>query len=253
MIKVLSFNVLCYGSDEHTWTSRAPLVIKVIKDVCPDSFGVQEAHKEWMDVLCAGLPEYAFVGVGREDGKDEGEFSAVFYKKDKFDVVDSGTFWLSETPETPSKGWDGVCYRVCSFAQLKDKESGETYVHMNTHLDHRGIVARKEGVKLIRAKAASFGGLPVVCTGDFNIEQDTDCYIDMVSENMRDARKFAPDTDDSFTFHAFKPETTQGFIDFVFFDEATIKPLRFNVENYKVDGQFYSDHYAVSAELEIIK
>ena len=122
---------------------------------------------------------------------------------------------------------------------------------MNTHLDHVGVVARTEGVKLIKEKAASFGGKPVVCTGDFNIEQDTDCYLEMVSGNMEDARKLAPDSDDSFTFHGFRPSKIQDIIDFVFVDKSTVKPVKFKVINKKEYGKFYSDHYAVFADLEI--
>lgn len=250
-MRVLSFNVLCYGNQTHFWTKRAPKVIQVIKEADPDSFGVQEAHKEWMDVLCAGLPEYSYVGVGRDDGKEKGEYSAVFYKKDKFEVADSGTFWLSETPDKPGKGWDAVCVRVCSWAKLVEKATGKTYVHMNTHLDHVGVTARVEGVKMIKEKAASFNGLPVVCTGDFNIDQDTDCYVEMVSGNMVDARKVSPDTDDSFTFHGFKPARIKHIIDFVFIDKNSVKPIAFKVINKKIGNRFYSDHYAVYADVEI--
>ena len=252
MMRVLSFNVLCYGNPPHFWLTRIPGVIKVIKDASPDSFGVQEAHKKWMKELCDNLPEYDYVGVGREDGVDDGEYAAVFYKKDLYEVVDSGNFWLSETPGKPSLGWDAACIRICTWAELKNKETGKTYIHMNTHLDHVGVVARTEGVKLIKEKAASFGGKPVICTGDFNIEQDTDCYLEMVSGNMEDARKIAPDSDDSFTFHGFKPSKIQDIIDFIFVDKNTVRPLKFKVVNRKEFRRFYSDHYAVYADIEFI-
>lgn len=251
-MRVLSFNVLCYGKEDHFWTDRAPCVIKVIKEYAPDSFGVQEAHKEWMDVLCENLPEYGFVGVGREDGKDKGEFSAVFYKKDKFKVIDSGNFWLSETPDKPGLGWDAACVRICSYAELESVDDCASYVHINTHLDHIGVQARIQGVKMIKEKAASFGGKPVVCTGDFNVDQDTDCYIEMVSDNMVDARKVSPETSDALTFHGFDPDKTKNIIDFVFLDKNTIKPVKFDVVDKKTDGIFYSDHYAVYADFEII-
>ena len=251
-MRVLSFNVLCYGNPPHFWLTRIPGVIKVIKDASPDSFGVQEAHKKWMKELCDNLPEYDYVGVGREDGVDDGEFAAVFYKKDLYEVVDSGNFWLSETPGKPSLGWDAACIRICTWAELKNKETGKTYIHMNTHLDHVGVVARTEGVKLIKEKAASFGGKPVICTGDFNIEQDTDCYLEMVSGNMEDARKIAPESDDSFTFHGFRPSKIQDIIDFIFVDKNTVRPLKFKVVNRKEFRRFYSDHYAVYADIEFI-
>ena len=251
-MRVMSFNVLCYGNPTHFWLKRIPGVVKVIKDASPDSFGVQEAHKKWMDALCENLPEYSYVGVGRDDGANEGEFSAVFYKKSLYEVVDSGNFWLSETPEKPSLGWDSACIRICTWAELKDKRTGKAYIHMNTHLDHIGVEARTQGVKLIKEKAASFNGKPVVCTGDFNIEQDTDCYVEMVSGNMADARKIAAETDDSFTFHGFKPGKIKATIDFVFVDKNNVKALKFKVINKKEFRRFYSDHYAVYADLELI-
>ncbi len=253
MYRILSFNLLCYGSRHRKWTKRAPLVYKIIREANPDSFGVQEAHYGWIKKLCKNLPEYDFVGVGRENGKKKGEFSAVFYKKDKFIASDSGNFWLSETPDTPgSKGWDAACIRVATYVKLTDKETGKSYIHFNTHLDHVGIQAQINGAKMIQEKAASFGGVPVVCTGDFNVYQDSDCYNTMVSGNMADARKLAPETDDCYTFHGFKPEKIRDIIDFVFVDEATVKPINFKVINKMINGNFYSDHNAVYADVELV-
>ena len=251
MYRILSFNLLCAGKAQRTWRKRVPKVISIIKEANPDSFGVQEAHWEWMKKLTRYLPEYSYVGVGREDGKKDGEFSAVFYKKDKFTASESGNFWISETPEKPSKGWDSACTRIATFVKLTDKENSKEYIHFNTHLDHVGIIAQINGAKMIQEKAASFGGLPVVCTGDFNVYQDSDCYNTMVSGNMKDARKLAPDSDECYTFHGFRPEEIQSRIDFVFVDEATVKPVRFKVINKMVDGDFYSDHNAIYADVEI--
>ena len=252
MHRVLTFNLLCAGKGERAWEKRVPKVVKIIREADPDSFGVQEAHWEWMQALTENLPEYDYVGVGREDGDKDGEFSAVFYKKDKFTASESGNFWISETPEKPSKGWDSACTRIATFVKLTDKTDGSSYVHFNTHLDHVGRIAQINGAKMIQEKAASFGGVPVVCTGDFNVYQDSDCYNTMVSGNMKDARKLAPDSDECFTYHGFRPEEIQARIDFIFVDEATVRPLRFKVINKLVDGDFYSDHNAVYADIELI-
>ncbi|MBQ2904045.1 MAG: endonuclease/exonuclease/phosphatase family protein [Clostridia bacterium] len=251
MYRILSFNLLCAGKEQRTWQKRAPKVISIIREANPDSFGVQEAHWEWMETLSQNLPEYSYVGVGREDGKKDGEFSAVFYKKDKFTASESGNFWISETPEKPSKGWDSACTRIATFVKLTDKENGKEYIHFNTHLDHVGRIAQINGARMIQEKAASFGGLPVVCTGDFNVFQDSDCYNTMVSGNMKDARKLAPDSDECYTFHGFRPDEIHERIDFVFVDEATVKPVSFKVINKMVDGDFYSDHNAIYADVEI--
>ncbi len=252
MFRIMSFNLLCWGKDSRYFKNRIPLVCQVIREAKPSSFGVQEAHIEWMNALRENLPEYDFVGVGREDGKEDGEFAAVFYLKDEFTASDSGNFWISETPDVPSKGWDSACTRVATYVKLTHKESGKEYIHFNTHLDHVGRIAQINGAKMIQEKAASFGGVPVVCTGDFNVLQGSDCYETMISSNMGDARTMAPDTDDCYTFHGFKPDEIQHIIDFVFVDKATVKPLRFKVINKLIDGEFYSDHNAVYADVELI-
>ena len=180
MYRVLTFNLLCAGKKHRKWYKRAPLVYQIIREANPDSFGVQEAHWEWMKKLIKNLPEYDYVGVGRDDGKKKGEFSAVFYKKDKFVASDSGNFWLSETPDKPGKGWDAACIRIASYVKLTDKKTGKSYVHFNTHLDHVGEIARIEGVKMIQQKAASFGGVPVVCTGDFNTTEGSEIYNNLL-------------------------------------------------------------------------
>ncbi len=252
MFRIMSFNVLCWGHDHRNYKYRIPLVCQIIREAKPSSFGVQEAHIEWMTALKEGLPEYDYVGVGREDGKEDGEFAAVFYLKDEFTASDSGNFWISETPDVPSKGWDSACTRIATYVKLTHKESGKEYIHFNTHLDHVGRIAQINGAKMIQEKAASFSGVPVVCTGDFNVLQGSDCYETMVSANMGDARMMAPDSDDTFTYHGFKPDEIQHIIDFVFVDKATVKPVNFKVINKLVDGEFYSDHNAVYADIELI-
>ncbi len=252
MFRIMSFNLLCWGNGHRFFENRIPLVCQIIREAKPSSFGVQEAHIEWMTALKENLPEYDYVGVGRDDGKEEGEFTAVFYLKDEFTASDSGNFWISETPDVPSKGWDSACTRVATYVKLTHKESGKEYIHFNTHLDHVGRVAQINGAKMIQEKAASFGGVPVVCTGDFNVEQGSDCYNTMISANMADARTLAPDSDDCYTFHGFKPEEIRTIIDFVFVDKATVRPLNFKVINKLIDGEFYSDHYAVYADVELI-
>lgn len=251
MFRVMSFNILCGGKGLRTWRKRVSRVVKIIKEVNADSFGVQEAHYEWMKKFKRYLPEYDYVGVGREDGKKKGEFAAVFYKKDKFTASDSGNFWISETPEKPSKGWDSACTRVATYVKLTEKESGKSYIHFNTHLDHVGRIAQINGAKMIQEKAADFGGLPVICTGDFNVFQDSECYNTMVSGNMKDSRKLAADSDECYTFHGFRPDEIHERIDFIFVDEATVKPVTFKVVNKLINGDYYSDHNAVYSDFEL--
>ena len=252
-IKVISFNILCGGPEGKYWTDRKDMVTSFLGSEHPDSFGVQEAHINWMNTLRAALPEYAFVGVGRDDGKEDGEFSPVFYLKDKYEVVDSGTFWLSETPDTPSYGWDAACRRVCSYAKLREKSTGCIYVHMNTHLDHRGQAARVNGLQLVLDKAAEFAE-PVVCTGDFNFEEGCDLYKQMTSGKLQDSKFAADETMNSFTFNAFLPDIKKddppAIIDYINISRD-IKAKKYSVCTDKPGGKFPSDHFPVIAELTI--
>ncbi|MBQ6266436.1 MAG: endonuclease/exonuclease/phosphatase family protein [Clostridia bacterium] len=250
MFRIISFNLLCAGRDERRWENRVPLVCRVINEYQPDSFGVQEAHIGWMNALRANLPDYDDVGVGREDGKEDGEFSAVFFRKDRLRALKNETFWISETPDRPSRSWETACTRIATWALLEEIATGKQYVHINTHLDHVSRLAQVNGAKMLQQKAAEFSGLPVVCTGDFNVPQGSDCYETMVSANMGDARMLAPETDDCFTFHGFEPDRIQEIIDFIFVDRAAVRPLKFRTINKTFDGAFYSDHYAVCADLE---
>ena len=127
-VRVMSFNIRCLNVGKDTWEDRIGIVTETINKSNADSVGVQEATTEWMETLDKELTSYAWVGVGRDDGKTQGEFSSIFYLKNKYNLIDSGTFWLSETPDTPSLGWDAGCNRVCTWAVLENKETKEQYV-----------------------------------------------------------------------------------------------------------------------------
>ncbi len=255
-MKIMSFNILCGGPEGHSWPQRKDLVADTIRKEMPDSFGVQEAHYNWMKILVAALPEYDYVGVGRDDGDKEGEFSAVFYQKAKYDLLDSGTFWLSETPEKPGKGWDAACVRVCSWAKLKNKESGKVFVHFNTHLDHIGLVAMQKGAELVTLKAAEiFPDGPAFFTGDFNVTPDSAPYKTVIAGGFSDSRLLAPVTDHGVTFHAdikVNPEREpfHSIIDYCFV-KGDIKVLSYKVIRDTYEGDLYpSDHFPVVAEIE---
>lgn len=181
-LTVASFNVRTDTQKDRDqgdgWEQRCPQICRVVLTRDFDIFGAQEVrHNQLLD-MCAGLPEYGYVGVGRDDGKTGGEYSPVFYKKERFELLDSGTFWLAETTDKPVKGWDARYPRVCSWARLKDKECKRVFWFMNLHMDHRGIVARRESSRLIIEKIKQMCNPkePVVLTGDFNIDQTSDVY-----------------------------------------------------------------------------
>ena len=250
-MKVMSFNILCAGNGENEWKKRIPRVTQVIEKEDPDAFGVQEAHNDWMEALKKALPAYDYVGIGRDDGRKKGEFSAVFYKKEKFSKRRAGSFWLSETPDEPGKGWDAACVRICSWAKLKNKETEKEFIFMNTHLDHVGQIAMQKGAELIAEKAAEIAGdLPVILTGDFNITPDSVPCKAVKDGGFKDARDIAKTTDRSNTYHGFTSGTDGiSTIDYVFV-KGGVKVKTFAVVKDQFDGYFPSDHFPVTAVVE---
>lgn len=250
-MRIMSFNVLCGGPDGREWPGRTPLVTRAIRKYDPDTLGVQEAHIGWMHALCGCLPEYDYVGVGRDDGKEGGEFSAVFYKKEKYELLNSGSFWLSETPEQPGKGWDAACIRICSWAKLREKETGKEFVHLNTHLDHRGAVAMQKGAELVAERGCAISGdSPAFFTGDFNVTPDSAPYRTVLDAGFTDCRTAATRTDDAATYHNFeRPGFAGDVIDYVFF-KGDVDVKKFAVIRDRIDGDLPSDHYPVYADVD---
>ena len=248
-MKIMSFNVLCGGP--QGWPCRSPLVIRTIYREDPDLLGVQEAHHGWMMALSSCLPDYDWVGIGRDDGKEAGEYSAVFYKKDKFELIDSGNFWLSETPDKPGLGWDARCIRICSWAKLREKETGKEFVHLNTHLDHIGEIAMQKGAELVASRGIEIGaGSPAFFTGDFNVTPDSAPCKAVLDSGFRDCRDIAAVTDKGPTFHDFeRPGFAGSVIDYVF-AKGDVKVNSFRVIRDTVDGLLPSDHYPVVAEVD---
>lgn len=255
-VTVMSFNVYIAGIGKKSPENRGALVAKTLRAEMPDSFGLQEADKAWVDRVSAAMPEYAWVGVGRDDGAEGGEYSPVFYLKDKYALVDSGTFWLSETPDTPSKGWDAMYNRICTWAILENKESGEKYAHFNAHMDHIGSLSRANGAKLIAEKAGALD-MPVVISGDFNADEGTAPYNTMIQNGFMDTKYAAEDTMSMGTYHNFgmKNVTKKGAspIDFIFTTYGKAKVDSYKVLGDKVDGEYSSDHYPVVAKIRFGK
>ena len=175
--RVMTYNVC--GWD---YKNIKNLVPRLILEYNPDIIGLQECTYDWYKKLTKEMPEYSFIGVGRDTGKlekDCGEMTAIMYKTDKYTLIDSDTFWLSETPDTPSQGWDGDYIRICTWAILKDNATGKEFVHVNTHLenidDGTGKVALTNGTQMVKDKITSFDK-PVILTGDLNFEKDSEYY-----------------------------------------------------------------------------
>jgi endonuclease/exonuclease/phosphatase family metal-dependent hydrolase len=239
--------------------------------------GLQEATWEQIQDLLQ-MEGWAFVGVGRDDGKQKGEFSCIFYKKDRFAVSKSGTFWLSETPEEPgSKSWNTACPRICTWADMTDKLSGKSFMFFNTHLDHISKEAREQGMRLILARMAQLAqGRPVFLTGDMNAYPDTrpadaaTAAADFKNNGPKDPQGFGPysvaasNLRDSFditqiphtgpvkTFSGFKyVEHPQGQpIDYIFVSGG-IDILSHATIDASENQLYPSDHFPVMAEIVI--
>ena len=263
-VSVMSYNIRLDTEADgiNQWKNRPDKVVALIKKYNPDLLGVQEAlHNQMMD-LQKGLSEYAFIGVGRDDGKDKGEYSAIFYKKEKFTVLSHNTFWLSETPNVPgSKSWDAAITRVVTFAMLEDKSTGKSFLYANTHFDHIGKEARKNSASLIKTYLKGYMAgatlektlkeIPVLVSGDFNSEPTDEPYLTMIDGkdiHLFDAR---PATDLTGTFCGFEfDKITCRTIDYVFHSS------QWKASDYKViqdhDGKYYpSDHLPVMAMFEL--
>lgn len=252
-MRIMSFNIRCGNVGSDTWEDRIGIVCQTMLESGADSIGVQEATPEWMKVLNENISDkYAYVGIGRDDGKNEGEYSAVFYLKDKYTPLDSGTFWLSQTPDEPSFGWDAVCKRVCTWVLLQNKETGKKYVHLNTHFDHIGVEARRNSVDMIVRKAKDFGSTPVVFTADMNVVQGSENYNQFVNSGVLADTKFAaPDTMNYCTYHDTHPEKNKDeIIDYVMINDG-FSAVKYRVVTDGIDGRFVSDHYPIYADLEM--
>lgn len=252
-VKVMSFNLKYNGDGYQTRENRFPKAVKIIEKHSPDSFGVQEAEKWWTDSFEETLTQYARVGTFRDDGISLGESSSVFYLKDKYELVDSGDFWLSETPDVASRGWDGACNRITTWAILKDKTTGFVYAHFNTHLDHVGDKAQAESVPLIASKIAEIApDIPVVLTGDFNLTEDSGNYVNIISCDLRDTRFLAKKHDDCATYHDFNPFVFNTKpIDFIFVN-GYCKSVKSSIVDSSTVGLVYpSDHFPVIVEMTL--
>lgn len=261
-LRIMSFNVR-YDNPEDSldnWQYRKDVAAKAIIDWDADIVGTQEVLFNQLVDMRERLPDYNYIGVGREDGATQGEFSALFYKKVKFEETSSGYFWLAEDCDVVgARGWDAACERIATWAVLKDNKSGKELFVINTHLDHVGQVARRESVTLLVNKIKELsGGRPVVMTGDFNAEPDSDVirHVTGDSEGMPllNSRDHAQTiiNDAPGTFHAFGrvPEDRREYIDYIFVSPG-VKVRSYEVLPEKLDGIFVSDHTPIMVVIGI--
>ena len=252
-LKVMSYNIRYGSADDGTnsWKYRWPATVEMLNEVKPDVFGVQEALDFQVEFVSEMVRDYKGYGVGREDGKHDGEHMAIFWNKKTVKMMKSGTFWLSETPEKPSMGWDAACYRTATWALMKDKKTGKKFYFVNTHLDHKGTEAQKNGLKLIVDRIASINpeGYPMVLTGDFNITPDNPGLVDL-DKIMTSTRKIAKKTDSKGTFNGWRKDRPGPVIDYIYVSGFSEVSEYETITKEFAKKPFISDHYPIMSVLK---
>ncbi|WP_318344462.1 endonuclease/exonuclease/phosphatase family protein [Flagellimonas baculiformis] len=254
-IDVISYNIRYDNPDDNpnNWDNRKDFLISQLNFHAPDVFGTQEGLVHQLKDIDNGLENYTYFGVGRDHGDERGEFTAIFYNTKKLKLLEQSTFWLSETPETPSKGWDAALPRICTYGLFENKEDGNKFMVFNTHFDHVGVQAREESSKLIlkKIKELNQDGLPVVLTGDFNLETESP-GVQVILGEMEDAQiaagknAFGP----TGTFNGFDfDKPVERRIDYIFVSEA-FEVLKSAILSDSKDLRYPSDHLPVFARLK---
>jgi endonuclease/exonuclease/phosphatase family metal-dependent hydrolase len=253
-IKVISYNIRQSGlsnkDGEYQWDNRKQATIKMIEQETPSIFGLQEALLEQVEYIETYLPQYSNVGVGRDDGQKAGEFMSIFYLSDKFNLLKSGTFWLSETPDNVSKGWDAECFRTVEWVQLQEIESKKEFFFFNTHFDHKGILARENSAKLVAEKIKEIAGkeASIILGGDLNSDISAPIFKPL-KKFMKVARECSPITDSRGTMNGFGTTPNNIVLDHFFCQNVECKKYRTLDGDYGVP--YISDHYPIEFVFEL--
>ena len=254
-VSFMTFNIRNSSAVEadgpNAWEFRKEAVAQMIWHECPDAIGLQEVLPDQLAYLDSVLEGYTRIGVGRDNGNDEGECMAIYFKKDRFALQHSATYWLSETPDTVSLGWDGACKRTATVVSLYDKVTRRPLLYVNTHLDHVGVAARTEGVKELAGIISSWAGEmepAIILGGDMNSDICDSLFAPIFDMQMADARATAPETDTMLTYNAYG-NGEQSRIDHFFVKNVTLKSFETLNGDYGVP--FVSDHYPVKVVFDL--
>lgn len=256
-LNIASYNIRYNNTGDgiNAWPNRKDNVKALIRYHEFDIFGIQEGLIGQVKDI-AELTEFAYYGKGRDDGKEGGEHSVIFYKKERFQLLASGDFWLSDTPDVPGKGWDATCCnRICSWVKLRDKVTKKEFFFFNVHFDHQGVQARRESGKLMVKKIKEIAkNKPVICTGDFNSTPETEQIKEMQallkdSYEVTELPPYGPEG----TFNAFKFDAPmKNRIDYIFVS-AGIRVLKYGVLTDAKNQLYPSDHQPVVIKAIITK
>lgn len=252
--KVMSYNIKYDNVNDtiNNWNFRKESMLKLIQHYGPHFVGMQEVLHNQLEFLDQNLADYAYIGVGRDDGKQKGEYSPILYNTKVFSLERSNTIWLSPTPEKVSKGWDAALERICTYGLFKELKTGKKLYVFNTHFDHVGKEARKESVNLIlqQVKAVNTENLPVVVTGDFNLEPDSE-PIQLMQAGLTDGQHATqqPFYGPTGTFNGFDPAMDlDRRIDYIFVDNLEVQRY-IHIDDRMENNKNISDHLPVLAEL----
>ena len=269
-VSVMSFNIRYGTADdgENRWQNRRQMVFGLVGKYDPDVVGLLVALGFQIEEICKALPRYAMIGGGRDDGKTKGEYSAILYRRERFEVEQGGTFWLSDTPEVPgSITWGNACTRICTWARFIERKTGKTFYHYNLHLDHISQPSREKSVVLLAERIRNRKNSdPLVVTGDFNAGENNQAILFLKGKTtvpgkdnanvenpipMVDTfRVLHPDANDVGTFNGFKGDCTGDKIDFVL-TTSDVQALDAQIIRDNVDGRYPSDHFPVTARIRL--
>ena len=253
-LKVMTYNIR-YDKVEDTinnWNDRKAALVELIKHYNADIVGTQEVLHHQLTYIDSSLTDYAYIGVARTDGKQKGEYSPIYYNQSKYNVLKNSTFWLSETPEKPSKGWDASLNRVCTYGLFQEKESSTKFYVFNTHFDHRGTIAREKSIQLIiqKIKALNTKNLPVILMGDLNLAP-TESPIQYLRTQITDAQLVTqkPFYGPTGTFNSFDPNRViNKRIDYIFIQNFNVLNYH-HIDDRMENNKHISDHLPVLATL----
>ncbi len=256
-LSLMTYNIryATVNDGENQWEKRKGYLAEQIAFYGPDVFGIQEGLDHQIDFLKKSLSDYSYVGVGRDDGKKKGEYCAIFYHKEKLQLIIEDTFWLSPTPEKVSKGWDAALERICTYALFEENVSGKRFLVFNTHFDHIGEKARENSAELIVKKVTEINkdNVPVFILGDFNLNENSKAitYLSTVFNDSRsssEAKPFGPHgTFTGFEFH----EPVKDRIDYIFSSKENTSVKKYGVLTDSKDGKYPSDHFPVIVKVKM--
>ena len=256
-LRVATYNIRYNNPNDgkHAWPNRKDRVVSTIRFNQIHLVGMQEVLKDQIEDMEMALDGYEWIGVGRDDGKEEGEYAPIFYRSDRLKALDSGTFWLSENPDTPgSLDWDAAITRIATWTHFQDLQTNTTFYHFNTHFDHRGVLAREKSAALIAQRASlQAGASPLIVTGDFNFV-DTSPGYSVLTQTMQDAFHVTeqPHHGPTGTFSGFEVGATEldRRIDYIFVQNE-VRVMQHAILSDHWNGAYSSDHLAVIATVQL--